>query len=125
MALPFFHRIVEERILEAQRAGAFDNLPGRGRPLRLEDLSWVPEDLRVAYIVLKNAHVLPPEVELLKDIHALEDLLKHVEDDGGRRALVKSIHWKVIRLDLLKRRALPFGTVRRYAGKLVRRFSRK
>lgn len=125
MALPYFHRIVEERILEAQRAGAFDNLPGKGRPLCLEDLSWVPEDLRVAYIVLKNAHVLPPEVELLKDIHALEDLLKYVEDDGERRALVKSIHSKVIRLDLLKRRALPFGTIRHYAGKLVRRFSHK
>ena len=43
-------------------------LPGKGKPLELEDLSWVPEDLRIGYHVLKNAHVLPPEVELLKDI---------------------------------------------------------
>ncbi|TAK00010.1 DUF1992 domain-containing protein, partial [bacterium] len=65
MAWSFFHRIVEEKIVEAQRSGAFDNLPGKGKPLELEDLSWMPEDLRVAYHVLKNAHVLPPEVELL------------------------------------------------------------
>jgi hypothetical protein len=70
-----FHRVAEEKIVAAQKAGAFDNLPGKGKPLELEDLSWVPEDLRVAYHILKNAHVLPPEAELLKEIHALEDLL--------------------------------------------------
>jgi hypothetical protein len=56
-----FWRIAEERIREAQQAGAFDNLPGKGKPLELEDLSWVPEELRIGYLVLKNAHVLPPE----------------------------------------------------------------
>ncbi len=123
MAWSFFHRIVEEKIVEAQKAGAFDNLPGKGKPLELEDLSWVPEDLRVAYHVLKNAHVLPPEVELLKEIHTLEDLLKYIEDEGERKATLKSIQWKVIRLDLLKRRSLPLQTVRYYGRKLVRKFT--
>ena len=119
MAESVFQSIVEERILEAQRKGAFDNLPGKGKPLKLEDLSWVPEELRVGYIVLKNAHVLPPEAELLKDIHTLEDLLKHVEDEGERRALAKSLQWKLIRLDLLKRRSLSLNSVRDYSRKLV------
>lgn len=122
MALSLFHRIVEERILEAQKGGAFDNLTGKGRPLELEDLSSVPEELRVGYMVLKNAHVLPPEAELLKEIHALEDLLKYVEDEGERRALAKSIHWKVIRLDLLKRRSFPLQSVSYYGSKLARKF---
>lgn len=125
MAWSFFHRIVEEKIVEAQRSGAFDNLPGKGKPLELEDLSWMPEDLRVAYHVLKNAHVLPPEVELLKEIHILEDLLKYIEDEGERKAALKSIQWKVIRLDLLKRRSFPLQTVRYYGKKLVRKFSQK
>jgi DnaJ-like protein len=120
-----FQTIVEERILEAQRAGAFDNLPGKGKPLKLEDDTWVPEDLRVAYKVLKNARVLPPEVELLKDIHTLEDLLKRVEDEGERRALAKSIQWKIIHLDILKRRSFHMNTVRFYGSKLVHRFSRR
>lgn len=119
MAPSVFQSIVEERILEAQRKGAFDNLPGKGKPLKLEDLSWVPEELRVGYIVLKNAHVLPPEAELLKDIHTLEDLLKYVEDEGERRALAKSLQWKLIRLDLLKRRSLSLNSVRDYSRKLV------
>jgi hypothetical protein len=120
--LSYFWRIAEERILEAQRAGAFDDLPGKGKPLQLEDLNWVPEDLRIGYMVLKNAHVLPPEAELLKDIHTLEDLLKHVEDDGARRALAKSIQWKMIRLDMLKRRTMTVNTVRDYSRKLISKF---
>ena len=121
-AVPLFQRIAEQRILEAQRNGAFDNLPGKGKPLELDDLSWVPEELRIGYQVLKNAHVLPPEAELLKDIHTLEDLLKHVEDEGERRALAKSIQWKVIRLDMLKRRSLDLNSVRAYSRKLVAKF---
>ena len=117
--MSLFWRIAEERILEAQRAGAFDDLPGKGKPLELEDLSWVPEDLRIGYHVLKNAHVLPPEAELLKDIHTLEDLLKHVEDEGQRSALAKSIQSKLIRLDILKRRSMLMTSVRDYHRKLV------
>jgi Domain of unknown function (DUF1992) len=121
-AVPLFQRIAEQRILEAQRSGAFDNLPGKGKPLELEDLSWVPEELRIGYHVLKNAHVLPPEAELLKDVHTLEDLLKHVEDEGERRALAKSIQWKMIRLDMLKRRSMDLTSVRAYSRKLVAKF---
>ena len=124
-AVPLFQRIAEQRILEAQRKGDFDNLPGKGKPLELEDLSWVPEDLRIGYKVLKNARVLPPEAELLKDIHTLEDLLKHVEDEGPRRALAKSIQWKLVRLDMLKRRPTPSGSVREYGRKLIRKFAGK
>jgi len=124
-AVSFLHRIAEQRILEAQREGAFDNLPGKGKPLELEDLSWVPEDLRIGYHVLKNAHVLPPEVELLKDIHTLEDLIKHVEEEDERRALARSLQWKMIRLDLLKRRSLDLSAVRGYGRKLITKFHSK
>ena len=124
-AVPLFQRLAEQRILEAQRNGEFDNLPGKGKPLELEDLSWVPQDLRIGYKVLKNAHVLPPEAELLKDIRTLEDLLKHVEDEGERKALAKSIQWKIIRLDMFKRRSTPLSSVRVYGRKLVHKFGGK
>ena len=114
-----FWRIAEERILEAQRAGAFDDLPGKGKPLQLDDLSWVPEDLRIGYHILKNAHVLPPEAELLKEIRTIEDLLKYVEDEGERRSLAKSMQQKLIRLDLLRRRSMSVPSVRYYSRKLV------
>jgi len=119
-AVPLLQRLAEQRILEAQRNGEFDDLPGKGKPLALEDLSAVPDDLRMAYHVLKNANVLPPEAELMKDIHILEDLLKHVEDEGEHKALAKSIQWKVIRLDMLKRRSMTMNSVRDYSRKLIK-----
>ncbi|MBI3756430.1 MAG: DUF1992 domain-containing protein [Deltaproteobacteria bacterium] len=125
MALSYFARIAEERIREAQQAGAFDNLPGKGKPLALEDLSNVPEDLRIAYHIMKNAQVLPPEVELRKEISTLQDLLKYVEEDGERKALAKAIEWKVIRLDLLKKRSFSLQSSRFYGKKLVQRFLRR
>lgn len=121
MALSYFARVVEERIREAQREGAFDNLPGKGKPLRLEDQSLIPEDLRMSYHILKNAHVLPPEAELRKEIQTIQDLLKYVEDESERKTMVKEIEWKMIRLDLLKRRSFSWQTTRFYGTKLVRR----
>lgn len=43
------NELTERRIDEARRQGAFDDLPGSGRPLGLDDDRLVPEDLRVAY----------------------------------------------------------------------------
>jgi len=52
--------IAERRIAEAMAEGQFDNLPGRGRPLHLEDLSHLAPEMRLAYIVLKNSGFLEP-----------------------------------------------------------------
>lgn len=125
MPLPYLTRIVESRIQEAQRAGVFDDLPGRGKPLQLDDLSWVSEDLRPAYILLKNANVLPPEAELLKEIHTLQDLLQHVCEEEEYRSLLRQIEFKSIRLDLLKRRSLGPAQADFYRKKLLRKFGRR
>ena len=123
-AVGFIERLAEQRIEEAQRKGEFENLAGKGKPLELADYSSLPEDLRMAYHLLKNANVLPPDAELLKDIHILEDLLKHVEDEGERKSLAKSLHWKLLRLDILKKRSMNLGSVRTYGRKLIEKFYR-
>jgi hypothetical protein len=55
--------LVEQRLEEAVSRGELENLPGAGRPLELDDDPLVPEELRVAYRILKNAGFVPPEVE--------------------------------------------------------------
>ena len=55
----FSHLIAEQKIQEALRNGEFDDLPGKGEPLHLEDESGIPEELRLAYKILKNADCLP------------------------------------------------------------------
>ena len=63
-----FEKIVEERIRRAMQDGDFEDLAGAGEPLLLQDDSHIPEDLRLAYKILKNAECLPAEVELRKAV---------------------------------------------------------
>ncbi len=63
--------LIETRIRDAQSRGEFDHLPGAGRPLPDEDLAGVPEELRVAVRILKNAGCVPAEVAALRDLDAM------------------------------------------------------
>ena len=81
-----FSRIAENRIREAMEQGQFDNLPGAGEPLSLEEYFSTPEDVRMAYSVLKNANCRPMEVELLHEIARLEQAVASAPDDRTRAA---------------------------------------
>lgn len=72
--------LAERRIAEAQRDGAFDNLPGLGAPLPDDGIdALVPEHQRLAYRVLKNSGYLPPELENHRDAVELALLLATAE----------------------------------------------
>lgn len=77
--------IVDQRIAQAAAEGAFDNLPGAGKPLELDDDRMIPEDLRAAYRVLKNAGYIPAEIEQRREIADLATLIRHATDDAERR----------------------------------------
>ena len=82
--------IAENKIQEAIRNGELDNLPGQGKPLRFEDMSNVPQDLRMAYKILKNAGCLPPELAMRKEIGKLSDLLDACPSEREKaRAMAK------------------------------------
>jgi hypothetical protein len=66
--------LAERKIADAVSRGELDNLPGAGRPLELKDDALVPEELRLAFRILKNAGFVPPEVETLNEIAQLERL---------------------------------------------------
>lgn len=74
----------ERHITDALRRGEFDNLPGQGEPLVLDDDSAVPEELRSGYRLLKNAGCLPPELEQRKEAIALSDILKGIRREDVR-----------------------------------------
>jgi len=71
-----FEKIVEKRIEKAQEEGLFKNLPGSGQPIpNSEQDIFIPNDLRLAYKILKNADCLPLEINLKKKIQQTEELL--------------------------------------------------
>jgi hypothetical protein len=82
-------RLVEQKIAEAIARGDFDDLPGAGHALDLDDDPLVPEDLRLAYRILKNAGFLPPEVEALNPMAQLERLVTAGHPVAGVRAAKK------------------------------------
>jgi len=86
-----FDAIAEKKIAEAIARGELDDLPGSGKPLELDDDANVPEDLRVAYRILKNAGFVPPEVDSLREIGQLERLVeeKPVNDPEKAKLLRK------------------------------------
>ena len=109
-----FDRLVEEKLQEAIEEGLFDDLPGRGRPLALEDLSGLPADLRPSYLLLKGAGVLPEEMQVKKEALHLEDLLRACEGDEEREALRTKRERLWMRYRLLQERRRLEG--RRFSG---------
>jgi hypothetical protein len=49
--------LAEKKIAEAAERGELDDLPGAGRPLELDDDTLVPEELRMANRILRNAGI--------------------------------------------------------------------
>jgi hypothetical protein len=115
--------VAERKIREAMARGEFDNLSGAGKPLPEEDLSGVPEELRMAYKVLKNAGCLPPEVELRKEIVTLRDLFRSAEDDEERRKRMKELQFKMMKLEMMRNRPLRIEAFPEYEEKIVERLS--
>jgi len=97
-------RIAEQRIAEAVAAGELDHLPGSGRPLDLEDLSRVDEELRGGYLLLKNAGVLPEEMEVQKELLHLGDLLRACEGGELRESLEARRRGLGLRYEILMER---------------------
>ena len=71
--------------------GLFENLPGAGQPLNLEEYFSTPEDLRMAYSILKSANCAPAEVELVSEIARLERALAQCEDATTQKALQRAL----------------------------------
>jgi hypothetical protein len=96
--------IAERRIQEAQARGEFDDLPGAGAPLDLDGDAMVPEELRVAYRLLKNAGFVPPELEAHRAIRELEQLLQMADDGVDRARLLSRLNFLLSRTSCGKRR---------------------
>jgi hypothetical protein len=123
--LPGYLKIVEQRIKESLEKGEFDNLPGKGEPLILEDDSHIPEDLRIAYKILKNADCLPPEIQERKEIMQMEDMLASIPDDLERYKLIKKINYKIMKLNMSGKKSPLLEEKQLYFKKLVDKFAQK
>ena len=73
---------------DAEAAGELKSVPSYGKPLDLGDgYDETPAELRMGMKILKDAGVVPPEVEAMREAAALEARLNACTDEGERRVL--------------------------------------
>lgn len=113
-----FQKIIEERIRKAQEQGEFENLPGFGKPLSMDEPN-VPEELRLAYKILKNAECLPPEIELKKEITQIEEILAGMTDTAEKYRMLKKLNFLILKLNLSRGGSIRFEMPQYYEIKLA------
>ena len=118
------HQLAERRIQEALEAGAFDRLAGAGKPLELDDLSGVPEELRAGYLLLRSAGMLPEEMELKRSLVGLDDLIACCHDSAELRELRRRRDAAALRFAILMEKRGRGAALADYGSKIADRLAR-
>lgn len=113
-------QIAEARIQEAIERGELRDLAGEGKPLQLDDDSLIPEELRAAYRILKNAGFLPPELQLRRELREAEQLLQQLPESERSRAHAR-LELLQLRLAANRRQPLNLLLEEHYRQRLLER----
>jgi hypothetical protein len=83
---------IGRKLAEAQRSGELQAAANYGKPFA-EDAGWeqTPEEFRMPFKILKNAGIVPPEVELLHERARLRQALEAALDEAQRKELQASL----------------------------------
>ena len=114
--------LAERKVAEAIARGELDNLPGSGRPLALDDDALVPQELRMAWRILKNAGFVPPEVAALRQLADLERCL-HTLDGEARSAALRKLELLRAGMEARGRSGVP-GAGSPYVDRVLDRLGR-
>jgi DnaJ family protein C protein 28 len=83
-------RLVEQKIRAAQDEGKFDNLPGQGHPLKLDENPFEDPAWRMAHHLLKENGFRPEWIEADVELRA--------QWEQARLALIRSHDWRAAQL---------------------------
>src|SRR5210317_763416 len=115
--------IAERKISEAIQKGQLDIEGCRNKPLPMTNDNLIPEELRMAHKILKNAGYLPPEIETKKEIQQIEDLLVNCEDEYTRVKQLKKLNYLVMKLNTMKGDVVNIESQEEYFRQVVERIS--
>jgi DnaJ homologue, subfamily C, member 28, conserved domain len=109
-------RLLEDHIgralAESEKSGELKTARSYGKPLDLGDgYEETPVELRMGYKILKDAGVLPPEVELMREVEALQRQLDAAAEGEAAHALRQRIAAKRLHLALRLERLRASGTL--------------
>lgn len=96
-----FEIIAERKIQEAMERGEFDNNPLAGKPLPPDGLDNVSPEFRMALKIMKNAGIVPEEIDLRRQISSINDLLRICASDEEKIKLRIKLNEKQLRYNML------------------------
>ncbi len=83
-----FDQRIGEELESMRRSGELSSFPGYGQPLpEIEGWAETPVEFRLAFRILRNANVVPPEVELFHRRAALRKQLAECRTANERNEL--------------------------------------
>ncbi len=116
-------KLIEDRIKKAQKDGQFDDLPGKGKPIEFEDDTFIPEELRLAFKILKNADFCPPEVELKKEAIRTEELLSEAKDEKEKYTILKKLNFLIMKINTIRGKSIKLDMPQHFQKKVVEKLS--
>lgn len=94
-------QIAEMKMREAIKNGELDNLPGKGKPLEIDNMSFIPAELRMAYRIVKNAGLVPVEVSVNKEMDTLKKKIEECQDETERKFFKRKLMELGVRYNIL------------------------
>jgi hypothetical protein len=116
-------RIAERKISQAIEDGSLNFAKWKNMPLPKDDDPLVPDDLKIAYKMLKNAGYLPPEIEAKKEIQTLEEMIARTEDEHVRLKQMKKLNVLLLKLETTRKSPTNLAAQDDYYRKVVERIS--
>lgn len=92
------HNWVDKLIQDAAARGEFDNLPGAGKPLPGLDRPWdedwwIKQKIRDEELPVEG--MLPPVLQLRREVAALPERVRDLSDEAAVRAMVSDVNERV------------------------------
>lgn len=79
---------VDRQIRESAERGDFDNLPGKGKPIRGLDRPWSIDDWARDKVKNEGVSILPPGLQLRRDVEReLEEVMQLAREPGVRKRI--------------------------------------
>ncbi len=115
--------IAEQKIAQAMQERDLNSPKWKNKPLPLDDDRFVPDDLKMAYKILKNSGYLPPEIEDRKEVKKLEDLIACTEDEHERLKQMKKLNVLLMKIDTQRSSPVNIAGQDEYYQKVVERIT--
>jgi len=90
---------IEAQISAAMQEGAFDNLPGAGKPLPNSGQGYDPDRWVKQLIEREGAHMTPPSLELRRKVERELAAITALDDEGAVRLRVAALNTEIARFN--------------------------